>query len=500
MSASREKKKRLQAQATATPTPETKKGMGKTAKTVLGVVIAVVAIAVIVFFAMVSTGFFQANLTAATAGDRNLSAVEVNYWFADTYNQELSEMAYLVDEELPLSEQEFPEEGFDTWYDYMLDLSLSNAAFAYAIYDEAMANGFTISETTQSSIDSQMNMLDMYGSLYGYSNGNGYLSAMYGPGSKKASYEDYLTVNFVAQEYAASMQSDATYDQAALDAYYAEHADEIDKVSFRIFDLPAAKEANEEGTEVVTEATMDAAEELAIAMAEESKGNEDAFLALALENTSEELKADYDADAVTLESNVTVSAAPEAYREWLGDDSRTFGDVYCTENASGDGYHVLFFLEQTDMDIALPSVRHILISAEDSEDADSMAAAKAEADALLEEYLAGEQTEEAFAALADANSADPGSTGNGGLYENIYPNQMVTAFNDWCFAEHEVGDTGVVETEYGYHVMYFCGTGDTYKNVMTDTAKRNSEYTAWEEGVEAGLTWNVVSDKYVSNF
>ena len=36
---------------------------------------------------------------------------------------------------------------------------------------------------------------------------------------------------------------------------------------------------------------------------------------------------------------------------------------------------------------------------------------------------------------------------------------MVAAFNDWCFdPARQVGDTGVVKTEYGYHVMYFSGS------------------------------------------
>ena len=36
---------------------------------------------------------------------------------------------------------------------------------------------------------------------------------------------------------------------------------------------------------------------------------------------------------------------------------------------------------------------------------------------------------------------------------------MVPAFNDWCFDEaRKEGDTGLVKTNYGYHVMYYvCG-------------------------------------------
>ncbi len=76
-------------------------------------------------------------------------------------------------------------------------------------------------------------------------------------------------------------------------------------------------------------------------------------------------------------------------------------------------------------------------------------------------WKAGEATEESFAALANENSEDPGSSTNGGLYEDVYPGQMVDTFDAWCFDEaRQPGDTGIVKTDYGYHVMYFVSKGE----------------------------------------
>ncbi len=87
--------------------------------------------------------------------------------------------------------------------------------------------------------------------------------------------------------------------------------------------------------------------------------------------------------------------------------------------------------------------------------------AKQKAEALLKEWQEGEATEGSFALLASDNTEDPGSESTGGLYEGVYPGEMVAAFNDWCFDEsRQPGDTGIVETEYGYHIMYFSGTQD----------------------------------------
>lgn len=113
-------------------------------------------------------------------------------------------------------------------------------------------------------------------------------------------------------------------------------------------------------------------------------------------------------------------------------------------------------------------VRHILVYPEGADSStvrteefseEAWAAGEASAQDILNQWLEGDATAESFAALANEFSQDPGSNTNGGLYEGVTEGQMVTAFNDWCFdAARQVGDTGIVKTEYGYHVMYFCGS------------------------------------------
>ena len=123
-------------------------------------------------------------------------------------------------------------------------------------------------------------------------------------------------------------------------------------------------------------------------------------------------------------------------------------------------------------------VRHILIQPEVEGDATSMEAAKKQAEALYKEWQII-PTEDHFQELAGTHTMDTGSALNGGLYEDVYPGQMVVAFNDWCFDEsRQPGDHGIVETEYGYHLMYFVGTSETVYKDENDTAAQ-AEYTVW---------------------
>lgn len=109
----------------------------------------------------------------------------------------------------------------------------------------------------------------------------------------------------------------------------------------------------------------------------------------------------------------------------------------------------------------LVDVRHILIYPKSAEGKTTYTeadweACREEAQRVLDEWKAGEATEQSFAELANAISEDPGSNTAGGLYSFIYEGQMVQEFEDWCFDEsREYGDTGIVRTGYGYHIMYF---------------------------------------------
>ena len=140
-------------------------------------------------------------------------------------------------------------------------------------------------------------------------------------------------------------------------------------------------------------------------------------------------------------------------------------------------------------DVNMVNVRHILIVPEETNDDGTYTdaawtAAEQKAQSLLDEWKAGEHTEDSFAFLAAENSADTGSASNGGLYEEVYPGQMVDAFDAWCFdAARQPGDTGIVKTEYGYHVMYFVGQDVSAWQVAVENHKASEDYNAWTESL-----------------
>ena len=127
-------------------------------------------------------------------------------------------------------------------------------------------------------------------------------------------------------------------------------------------------------------------------------------------------------------------------------------------------------------------VRHILIQPEQDIDSDgdlepdsssdeAWAAAEQSANDTYERWKLN-PTEENFATVATDTTFDTGSAENGGLYEGVYPGQMVAEFEQWCFdTTRKPGDHEIIRTDYGYHIMYFVGEGDYmywYANAEND--------------------------------
>ena len=118
--------------------------------------------------------------------------------------------------------------------------------------------------------------------------------------------------------------------------------------------------------------------------------------------------------------------------------------------------------------------------------------AQEQAQGILDQYTAGEQTADAFGVLANEKSDDGDGT-TGGLYEDVTrSSQYVTEFKDWIFEDgRKVGDTGLVRHDggtsgySGYHVMYLDSFGEAEWAYAVRNTLANQQTTEWIEGLEA---------------
>ena len=113
------------------------------------------------------------------------------------------------------------------------------------------------------------------------------------------------------------------------------------------------------------------------------------------------------------------------------------------------------------------------------------AACFAEAEKILNEWKIGDATEETFAKLATTYTEDTGSAANGGLYEDIAPgDSYVENFLNWTIdMNRQTGDTDIVKTEFGYHIMYYV-SGEPYWTTVVATQQLSDRITEMTDAAE----------------
>lgn len=491
------------------------------------VAMVVAAIAVGVNRSIEASGVHEKNTVAATVGEHQISNAELSYYYIDyvnnyanTYGSYLS--LFGIDPSVALDKQVIDEETGETWADNFISEAASSVQAIYALADAAEAESFTLPQEEQDQVDIMSNNLDSYASIYGYSNTDAFLKAQYGNGASKEGYMEYYQRNLLASAYQTYHQESLTYTAEQIREADSQDPAKYSSYSYAQYHIPVTKYLTGGTTDESGNTTYTAEErEAAIAAAK---------IAIAPLTDSEINTVDALNEAIAaMEINAGAEASSTVYTDqastginsyltgWVTAENREPGDVTCIEipgtvkDENGEdletitAFYVVLFTGKNDNEVELVNVRHILVSFEGDAQEDGTyseevkEAARASAEEILNEWKSGDATEDSFAALANEKSADTGSNTNGGLYEDVYPGQMVTAFNDWCFdSARKSGDTGIVETTYGYHVMYYVGTtGQTYRDYQIVNELISSDMEAWSQELLQSYTVTMGDTSYM---
>ena len=528
MSASREKQNRQAASGQVDPKTAREAQQRREEKRtnlLYGVIAAAVLVAVIASFVWRSD-FIPKTTTAATIDGEKYTAAEVEYYYQTAYRNFVSNSQYsyflsylglntnatlksqsinstaaaMLGIELPDADAESTEADSDadplaptgmTWHDYFLDEALDNMRVIQATLKAAEAEGFQYPAGVQAQYDDNMDALKAVAAASGISVSQ-YLKGNFGAGVTEKVYGEQLMRVLRYSAYADAYQDSLTYSDSELEEAYGADRNTYDHVSYEVVSFSGAAESttDDEGntvepTEEEAAAALEAAQDLAQTVLDGFQDGGD------LEELANENDGTYSQN-----ENGTYSAG-SVMSEWLYDSARKSGDA--STLADGTVQYVVVFHDRFRDENPTIDIRHILVplgsgSIAEGEEGyeDQQAQLKADAHAKAEELLAqwqsGEATEDSFAALALKESAD-GSKYDGGLYTEVYQGQMVTEFNDWCFdTARQSGDTGVVDTQYGSHVMYFSGVNAARWQTQVAANLRTEAYTAWEEDLVKDVT------------
>ena len=501
VSASKKKKIRQEVSAQA-QTTRTEKDKEEKRSALLYRVVGIVCTIAVVFLAIWNTGLIQRSSTAVTVKGVKYSVADMQYFF-NTNKQSTLSFYYQNLGMMPFStaastkSQIFDSETGATWYDYLMEQSMKNVVLYTAVQDAAKEEGFTLSEDSKTYLAEQLKQLETTAKDRGYKNTTAYLRANYGPYMTLEHFQELYEANLLVGDYIDTVTGAFNFSDAEYQAYYKEHANEMD--TFVLSQLVVRAALDEDKAKDMTEEEKTAAMETAKA---DAKKLADEIYA--------KLQAGADPSALVKEygdklygSNISAAqlgvSLNSTYADWARDAARKNGDLTVTDyagSATAHYYYVVRFENRYLDQSSTADVRHILIASEVSEGAKEAtdaqkAEAKAKAEKLLAEFKAGKADEESFSFLAVQNSADEGSAATGGLISGISADSnYVPAFKEWALdSARTAGDAGLVESSYGWHIMYYVGDGDPVWKQSTRSGLSSDAYAAWEkeicEGYEA---------------
>lgn len=504
--------------------------VGKT----VGIVIVVALALTLIYGCLSFFGVPQKVLTATKVGSERVSVAKYNYYYMDIYLQTAQTsqqydsyygtgygaMYTGYDSTKSPMEQEYTLgtlKGYEdaetvTWADYFRVNALDYVQSYIAYADLAREAGMTITDEQKAEIDEQIESLSTTAAENDYSL-NRYLTKLYGKGTNEKLVRDICEERYLAYNYATQKQTEIT--DGITDAQINEEFD-ANKANYTTFSVSLFS-VNAASTGLGTDATEEEVAAAQQAKKAEAKTTADALFAKVTSAATLATQAkSYDStltDAKITYTDTTASTISSSFGsavvDWIYSADRVVGDKAEIETDNG---YVLVYLNSLPAKDTTKSVdvRHILIQFPSTTDSSGNTveatdaqkqACNEKAQSVYNEYLAN-PTEENFAALAETYSEDTGSNTNGGLYEDVANGDMTTAFNDWIFdAVRKPGDTGIIESTYGYHVMYYVGNDNDEAWVASvKTALANSQFQTFDTGILEGDTYKSTPTDFIINW
>lgn len=409
-----------------------------------------------------------------------------------------------------------------TWLDYFEQETMNQIKLYNAFYNKAVDSGITLTEAQQQSIDEQIDSFKTTASDEGVSLDD-YISDVFGDYCTEETVELYMEQFYMSVNYKGKYAAENRPDDEEIAAYYEEHQNDYYQINFSYLATTydtTSEETKAESEKLIQDYMSKITDRQSIidlvptAYADYIEQDAQSYMESDSSITEEEAK---EQALTTYEANVdgTIYGTDKPFgddiNDWLFDENEPTGQVkYYINEETGYAYIILKTEQPTRIEDETYSVRHILIMPEaDESQTDSTtgeteytdeqwAAAEEKAQSILDEFNSGDKTEYSFALLAEANSEDTASTtagssdAFGGLYEGVGLGEMVTEFEEWATDDsRKYGDTGIVKSDYGYHIMFFIDDCPSYESqIITDI--RNAKFDEIAENADIEIHDSVV--------
>jgi len=440
---------------------------GASSKVITAVIAAVVVVAIVAGIVFTGAGFSILSATrlipVATIGETNVTPGQFSYFYTRAYNA-IAEQASsngFDTSKAPDEQYKKNDDGTETlWSEIIAENALSVAQQTVAYYNAAVEAGITLSEDQEEELRTTINEYKTQAQSSGVSF-NAFLKSQYGPGFNEKEFTEQLRMEIITQNFGDDKIDEITKsisDEEIANEYKANQK-KYDYSDVRFYTISIKKLTKNDGE------TDDAFKARQAEETKKATETANGILANVTDDNSfieavkahNKTEADQTRKIIAATYDLLNSAVSEEGAEWVYDAARKAGDKTVITGESTA--YIIYCIKPAYTDNSV-SVRHCLVSFDAKDEKNVTDDEKKAAHKKASDLLAGlgeKFTEKDFAAMATENTADEGSASTGGLYENIrISGSFVEPFETWSFdPARKAGDTGIIETEYGYHIMYF---------------------------------------------
>lgn len=454
----------------------------------IGVVVIVAAVALMFW----NSGILQRSMTALDVNGTKYTAAEVQYYYSGLYTEQASSYAFLPN--VSVKEQTYDQETGQSWYDHLMDQAVEQMTATTALAAKAEAEGYTLSQEAQDSLDATLNQLDTIWVSYAASR-DAFIRAQFGAYMTYDKLAALIQRDILASDYADSRLDAIDHPDSDYEAYYQDNAGTLDTIIYTQLTFRAGPPTTDDQGN-----PLELSDEEKTAAIEEQKPAQKALA----EEVRAKLEAGADVEDIAKEyedqlystalsrrasgSNVSMSI----YSDWLMDPGRRAGDITVVEQETVDSYYyyVSIFEDRFRDEENTNTVRNLLIRAGSGTNPTQAEYDEAETKAqeLLDQWKSGEATEDSFAELARANSQDTSSAAAGGLISGITSNSTY-ACKDWVVdSTRRAGDVELVKSDYGWHVVYYVSSDDPAWKITVGNALREQDREQLSADASQGWT------------
>ena len=430
----------------------------------------------------------------ATVDGQKISIGMYDYYYASIvsyYEQYASYGYYSLDTTKDYSKQYTTDDDGNkiSWQKFFETEALKEVEQITTYYSKALEEGVTLTSAQKKTIDKQISTLKDSASQNDVSLDQ-YIKANFGTYCSEDTIRIMLEQYYLSANYKGKFKCETKVTDNDVDKYYNDHKNDYKKIEFYYIASPYdATDDNSKNESIKTAEKIMAKmkdKKSVIALVPEvysSYIDSQVKSSMAQDSTLTEKKAREEA-VKSYESNVvtTVSGSDSPFDDkmntWLfSDDTKVGSKKYYIDESAGYIYIVLKTSKASVEEDETYTVRHILVAPESGSNSSSStsekteytdeqwAAAKKKADSILAKFNKTDKSEYEFAKLAEQYSTDSASTSFGGLYESVTLGQMVPDFEKWSIDDsRKYGDTGIVKSDYGYHIMFFINDCPEYQS------------------------------------